>query len=130
MLNGPVNVKVRQGAQTARRKSPSDGSADLGAYEMEAHDAQRIHEAAEVVDQTVEGPGVFPRHGGDGPGKGLLPNRSLLQSPAIPNPLLRLRGRTRHRPQSRGHERGCNESLTAAYRLIIGCSMLRQVRLV
>src|SRR5262249_61057626 len=30
---------------------------------MEALDAQRIHEAAEVVDQTVEGPEVFPWHG-------------------------------------------------------------------
>src|SRR5215467_15720662 len=49
--------------RTARRKGPRDGAADLGAYEMEALDAQRIHEAAEVVDQPVEGPGVFPRHG-------------------------------------------------------------------
>src|SRR5215831_17572304 len=56
----------RQGAhtrRTARRKSPSDGATDLGAYEMEPLDAQRIHEAAEVVDQAVEGPGVFSRHG-------------------------------------------------------------------
>src|SRR5262245_49293887 len=53
----------RQGAhtrRTARRKGPRDGTADLGADEMKALDAQRIHEAVEVVAQTVEGPRGIP----------------------------------------------------------------------
>ena len=59
----PTTVSVRTRVGTASGEGTRDGAADLGPDEMEALDAQRIHEAAEVVDDDVEGPGEIARHG-------------------------------------------------------------------
>ena len=40
-------------------KRTSDGSADLGAEQMEARNAQVIHQSAEVVGQPIERPGII-----------------------------------------------------------------------
>jgi hypothetical protein len=42
---------------------PCDGTADLGADEMEALDAECVHQLAVVVNEAVEAPGKIPRHG-------------------------------------------------------------------
>src|SRR5262245_28068337 len=47
---------------TASGEGPRDGATDLGPDEMEALDAQRVHEAAEVVDDEVQAPGELARH--------------------------------------------------------------------
>src|SRR5216683_859722 len=72
-----------------RCKGARDRATDLGANHMEALHTQGIHEAAEVVNDEVQGPGEISRHGRGGPeaahvwAHDTIPGRQVWH-PAIP----------------------------------------------